>query len=297
MIRYYKFSVEDKKTTVGKYLRKQGISKRALINCRHNGGFILVNQKRRMTSYAVKAGDVIHFVPGIEPKNQKVVAVDKELDILYEDELFLIINKPAGLLSTPSKSDLTDSVVNRLLSYFQVRSITTKPHVITRLDKDTSGCLLVAKDAIGHAFIQQNKLDKYYLALIKTETGIEKIPRLIDRPIARVVGDAIKREVARSGKDSQTEYNLIQAGPNYSLIGLKLRTGRTHQIRVHLASFGQPLLGDSLYGGDESILSRQALHASRLSFSHPLTHETITAKAPLPEDLTAICQREQIKTP
>ncbi|MEJ6348701.1 RluA family pseudouridine synthase [Holzapfeliella sp. He02] len=297
MIRYYKFRVEDKRTTVGKYLRKQGISKRALINCRHNGGFILVNKKRRMTSYAVKAGDVIHFVPGIEPENKKVKAVDKSLDILYEDELFLIINKPAGLLSTPSKSDLTDSVVNRLLSYFQTQSITTKPHVITRLDKDTSGCLLVAKDAIGHAFIQQSKLDKYYLALIQTDDQLQQIPAVIDRPIARVSGDAIKREVSTKGKESQTEYQLVQKGPNCSLVRLKLRTGRTHQIRVHLASLGYPLLGDQLYGGQTVDLKRQALHASQISFNHPLTQQKVKAQAPLPQDLALICQKEQIKTP
>lgn len=297
MIRYYKFIVQEESTTVGKYLRKQGISKRALINCRHNGGFILVNQKRRMTSYAVKAGDVIHFVPGIEPENKKVKAVDKSLDILYEDDLFLIINKPAGLLSTPSKSDLTDSVVNRLLSYFQAQSITTKPHVITRLDKNTSGCLLVAKDAIGHAFIQQSKLDKYYLALIQTDSQLQQIPAVIDCPIARVPGDAIKREVSTQGKKSQTEYQLVQKGLNYSLVRLKLRTGRTHQIRVHLASLGYPLLGDQLYGGQTSDLNRQALHASQISFDHPLTQQKVKVQARLPQDLVLICQNEQIKTP
>lgn len=280
-------------------IRSAGISKRALTEIKFNGGKIQVNDEEVTVLKEVQSGDYISIDFPPEEMSEGLVPVYEDLPLLFEDEHFLIVNKPAGLPSIPSRDHPNDSVANRLAGYYRMNNYATTVHLVTRLDKDTSGLILVAKHRHAHhklsEQLQQNTIKKHYLAL--TEGVLKPEMGEVIAPIGRVNDSIIKRCIAEDGKYAKTTFTrlfIFQESQPFSLVTLQLWTGRTHQIRVHMASIGHPLVGDELYGGSIDRLSRQALHAHHIIFNHPLTSEQCEFWAPIPEDFSQLLEGRQL---
>ena len=241
---------------------------------------LFVNGIPRHTDHAVQPGDVI-TVPLEEPVPD-YPAEDGDLTVLYEDAYLLAVEKPAGMLIHPSRSANTGTLANRVLAHYQKTGQRSAFHPITRLDRDTYGIVLLAKNAHVHALLtamqEKKTIGKTYHALVWG--GPEQEEGTIDAPIARYPLPSLLRYVNQEGKPSLTRYRVLERKEGYSLLALTPVTGRTHQLRVHCAHMGFPILGDPQYGTEESLalsrqlgLSTQALCAKELVFSHPVTGE------------------------
>ncbi|WP_288746823.1 RluA family pseudouridine synthase [uncultured Lactobacillus sp.] len=274
------------------FLLKKGFSRRAVNNCKNHGGMMLVNHHRRNGSYRLKEGDVVHFLMGQEPVNPWLKVSRRPLDIVEETADYLVINKPAGLLSIPSGFHAEDAVINRVLAYFEKQGVNpayVKPHIVTRLDQDTSGLVLLGKNAIAHdrfSKLSKDAFIKKYHAIVHGNFAEGDLSGLIDKPLARV-GDTVKREVNPKGQRALTEYRVLDQVPGASLIELRLLTGRTHQIRIHMASIGHVLYGDDLYGARDAF-ARQALNCFYLSFPNPFSGEEREIEIPDPGDMQGL---------
>lgn len=260
---------------LGSFLLKKGFSHQALKHARYNNGLILVNHKRRYTSFRLKTNDEVIFVTGKEKKNDFLKPSNNPVEPVLETKNYIILNKPAGVLSIPSRYEDDDAIVNRLIGYFiKEGKKDLKPHVITRLDRDTSGLVLVGKNAVAHARfskIGKERFIKKYHAIVHGNFENDELTGLVDEPIGKI-DSGVKRGVIPYGKSAQTEYKVLKQVSGASLVELRLLTGRTHQIRVHMAYLGHPLYGDQLYGIKDSF-SRQALNCFYLSFPDPFNSE------------------------
>lgn len=249
---------------------------------------IFVNGVPQHTDFAVTVGDVI-TLPLDEPAPE-YPAEDGDLAVLYEDAHLLAVDKPAGMLIHPSRAIFTGTLANRVAAYYQKTGQKCAFHPITRLDRDTFGVVLLAKNAYMHAKIMENPPKKIYQALVfgapEKETGE------IDAPIARRELPSLLRYVDAGGKPSKTLYTLLERQGEVSLVSLQPVTGRTHQLRVHCAYMGYPIVGDPQYGSEVSRaysenagFSYQQLLAKKLTFTHPITGETveITSQIQLPQ--------------
>lgn len=275
-MQYFKLKFENKTPQkLGRFLLKNGFSKRALTNSQHHGGMILVNHHRRYTSYLLHAGDEVIFILGEEKENKWLKPSFNKLNIVFEQKDYLVINKDAGILSIPSRYEDSDAVVNRLLHYFQQQKQTDlKPHVITRLDRDTSGLVLVGKNAVAHARfskMEKNEFIKKYHAIVHGNFGEAESQGVIDAPIGKI-DTGVKRGVVETGQRSVTKYRVLDQVKGASLVELQLLTGRTHQIRVHMQYLGHPLFGDPLYGIKDNF-KRQALNCFYLEFDDPFSEK------------------------
>jgi len=215
-----------------------------------------------------------------------IVPTNLPLNICYEDDYILIIDKPAGMLVHPTTSENLVTLANAVMHYYRAMKFSYNFHPVHRLDRNTSGLVLIAKQPhIQHLLSNNNikNINRQYLAL--ASGTILPVEGIIDAPIARHPDSIIQRMVDDSGQHAVTCYKVLKNLNNASLVELTLLTGRTHQIRVHLSHIGHPLLGDDLYGGSRELIGRQALHATRLSFSHPVSGETIDVSSPLPLEL------------
>ena len=276
------------------FLMQNNISRTALTDIKYHGGRILVNNREENVRYVVQAEDIIMVEFPPEEKNDHMLGWNQPLQIIYEDDYILAVNKPAGMSTIPSREHPEHTLANAIVYYYSQISLNSAVHFVTRLDYDTSGLVLIAKHRHIHHLLslaqEKNEITKEYLALIggtlKTQSG------RIDQPIARVNNSIIKREVRADGQIASTLYNTAQTflkdEAPYSLIQLQLLTGRTHQIRVHMEWLGYPLLGDSLYGGDCTHIKRQALHCAKLQFLHPITKECVVLENTLPQDMQAV---------
>jgi 23S rRNA pseudouridine1911/1915/1917 synthase len=264
----FKYLIE-KDDIVKDFLLKQGISK-ALGRKIKLYGEIFINSQPAQNWYPLKKGDIL-FIRLHEASNPVIKPSREPLDIIYEDETLLIVNKPANLTTQPSKKHAEDSLIARVKYYYDSQGIPGNIHVVTRLDLATSGLMLLAKNAYIHHQLMQRKIEKKYLAriqgIINPQEGI------INLPIKRLEGSSLKRQVAPDGKPSLTEYRVLQAKDNESILELKLLTGRCHQIRVHLSFLGYPIFGDKLYGIPGETLF---LHSYYLGFLHPVTNEFLS---------------------
>lgn len=288
MMTIYKLIVSKKDPKkLGSFLLKNGFSHQALIKARHHGGMVLVNHKRRYNSFMLKVGDVVHFIPAQEKQNKFLKASNKPIKIVFETKNYLLVNKSANVLSIPSRYEDDDALVNRVMGHFvKENKQDLKPHVITRLDRDTSGLVLIGKNAIAHARFSKLGKDKFikkYHAIVEGNFDKTELSGLIDRPIAKI-GTGVKRTVRSDGQKAQTEYRVLAQKEDVSLVEVRLLTGRTHQIRVHFASIGHPLIGDKLYGG-RMDLPRQALNCFYLSFPDPFSDKNETIKIDDPVDM------------
>lgn len=273
------------------FLKQKQISKNLLARLKFHGGEIFINQVPKTVRATVKPLDYVSIILPPEPVQDFFTADPTPLDIIYEDEHLLVINKPANIPSLPSKAHPNQTVANRLRYYYEQQQYPQKTiHIVTRLDKDTSGAMLIAKHQFAHGqldqLLQQKKIQKFYYAWVPNieHTPMKQHDHII-KPIKRVPYSLIKREVHPEGKYAHTEYWLEEQKESFSKLKIQLHTGRTHQIRVHFASLGTPLLGDQVYEGHQQFIQRQALHCHTLSFPHPFTDEILTLHATLPDDL------------
>ncbi|MBR2422201.1 MAG: RluA family pseudouridine synthase [Oscillospiraceae bacterium] len=248
---------------------------------------LYVNGIPRHADFSVSVGDVI--TADLDEPQPEYPAEDGEFTILYEDDHILVVDKPAGMLIHPSRSRLTGTLANRVIGYYRRTGQSCAFHPITRLDRDTFGIVLLAKNAHIHGILNQfhaeGKLQKTYHALVFG--GPENKEGIIDAPIARRPLPSLLRYVNQEGKPSQTRYSLLEKNGNIAKLALQPITGRTHQLRVHCAYMGYPILGDPQYGSEASLayseklgLSSQLLCAKRLSFPHPVTgsHMNLVSK-------------------
>lgn len=285
MMTTFKLIVKEKDPKkLGSFLMKNGFSKQAINKSKHHGGMILVNHKRRYTSYHLNQGDEVFFITGQEKENPWLKPSNKPIKIIKETKNYVVVNKPAGVLSIPSRYEDSDSVVNRLMGYFQAKKEDVKPHVITRLDRNTSGLVLVGKNAVAHARFSKYDKDlfvKKYHAI--THGNFETLIGIVNKPIGKK-GSGVKRAIIENGKPAQTAYQVLKQKQDASLVELRLFTGRTHQIRVHMQSIGHVLYGDELYGAVDKF-NRQALNCFYLKFPDPFTNEIVKIKISEPSDM------------
>ncbi|WP_047985911.1 RluA family pseudouridine synthase [Ornithinibacillus californiensis] len=283
------------KESEGLFLRdflrnEQGFSRRILKSLIYDGGKILVNEKIVRLSYILKAGDIVAVEFAEELKGTYMQAEEIPIDIVYEDDSLVVINKQAGIATIPSHHHQGGTIANGVLWHYQKYNIPYTVHVVTRLDRDTSGLLLIAKHRYSHSLLsasqQQGKVKRKYYAII--EGTINPKQGIIDANIGRKEDSIIERMVREDGQRAITHYEMLKETSSYSLLAVQLETGRTHQIRVHFSHLGHPLVGDDLYCGKKDVIQRHALHCYSLTFEHPKTKEEMTLHAPLPEDMKKI---------
>ncbi|WP_404799080.1 RluA family pseudouridine synthase [Apilactobacillus micheneri] len=275
---------------IKQFLVKKGVSHRMYNDLKHDGD-ILLNHGHTKFDAQVKPGDELTVIFPDEQSDDEVAFSEQPIDIIYEDDNWLVVNKPAGLTSVPGPSNREDTLVNRIKGYLRKKgSHDLKPHLITRLDRFTSGLVLVAKNRLANSLANQqvakHQIEKYYYAIV--DGKLAKSHAIIDQPIGRV-GDNFRREVIADGKNAVTEYWVETSSSNNTMVKIKLHTGRTHQIRVHMTALGHPLLGDQLYNGPlDRGIKRQALHAYYLKFHDDLSNVDREFKLDLPADMQAI---------
>lgn len=275
----------DKTCPAKAYLmRTRGISSGLWKRIKHSGTFAVNGVPAIAARTMLRAGDIVSYEL---PIVSSVTPEQLPLSIVYEDNDLLVIDKPAGQLVHPTTKEAHGTVANAVLGLYTARGISLDFHPCHRLDRNTSGLLLIAKrPEVQHQIARTHTLERTYLALI--EGAITPTSGTIDAPIARALPSIILRHVAPDGKPARTHYETMWTNGEHTLLRLRLETGRTHQIRVHLAHLGYPLLGDDLYGGNTERIPRHALHSTQLTLSQPCTHEVLTITAPLPEDMTEI---------
>jgi 23S rRNA pseudouridine1911/1915/1917 synthase len=262
------------------------------------GGLVLVNGAPSQKKYAVKAGDEISFEPS-EPEEYDVEPENIPLDIVYEDDMIIVINKPSGMVVHPAPGNYTGTLVNALL-YHCKDSLSgvggvMRPGIVHRIDKDTSGLLVVAKCDKAHVALSEelkyHGITREYRALCIG--GFKEDEGTVDYPIGRHPKDRKKMAVVKDGgREAVTHYRVLERFGGISYLALELETGRTHQIRVHMSYKGHPLLGDEVYGASKCRFEErhpkrfdgQALHATRLTLTHPETGERMSFDAPLPDN-------------
>lgn len=264
------------------------ISRKLLAEVKFQGGALFVNGKYASVSDQVFTGDQIEVRFPCEDISSSIKLSYKPLAIRYEDEWCIVIDKPAGLLTIPNETYENDSVAGRVIAYFKSCDHPATFHPVTRLDRQTSGLMLIAKDRHSHSLFMKEQfaglIDKEYVAV--TPPGFPWIAATVDAPIARHPDSIIERMVHPKGQKAKTRFVKVKENASGSLIGCKLETGRTHQIRVHLAYTGWSILGDGLYraGRDENGYKRALLHACTLKWKKPLTEKRIEIHASLPDD-------------
>ncbi|WP_425057802.1 hypothetical protein SCACP_23430 [Sporomusa carbonis] len=264
--------------------RRAGISLTLWRKIKHSGT-IMVNGQPGAVNDLAYPGDTITV---IWPEESTIIAEQLPLAVAYEDELLLAVDKPAGMLVHPAAGQSSGTLANAVINYYREHGCLYGFHPVNRLDRNTSGLVLIAKRPDVQHWLNQNQqnISKLYLAVA---AGIPNpIQGIINAPIGRKPGSIIEREVRPDGQPAVTHYRVLTAFKNASLLELELETGRTHQIRVHLLHIGCPLLGDDLYGGPTELINRQALHAAKLTFSHPLTRQRIEITSNLPGDMAGL---------
>jgi len=273
------------------------ISDRLLTKLKKNSK-ILLNDLPCYIDKKVTIGDFICVNLDFEEESENIVPIKMKLDIIYEDETILVINKQANLPVHPSILHFEDSLSNGIKYYFETINLKKKIRPVNRLDKDTSGIVIFAKNEyIQECLIKQmknNTFKKEYYAIL--EGLLEEESGTIDAPISRKEGSIIEREINFSGDSAITHFELIKTfnstinNITLSLVRFILETGRTHQIRVHSKHINHPILGDSLYGNPSNLISRQALHAYKVSFIHPITKNKLNLKIDFPDDMKKIIE-------
>lgn len=279
------------------FLKEQGISKGLLAKIKFQGGKIFVNGQIENVLYSLKANDRVTIVIPDEGEHETVLLDPTPIDIVFEDEHLLVVNKPAGISSIPAQYHPNHTMANRVKAYYKQQNYPNQViHVVTRLDRDTSGLMLFAKHGFAHAKLdiqlREKKFYKKYQALVAGAIDTLQPHGEIIFPIARDYDSLLKRKIAEEGRYAETEYWLDQRGEQAALVDIQLHTGRTHQIRVHFAAIDCPLLGDELYGGAMDLgIQRQALHCYELHFYHPFTNERLEFYQELPADMQGLAAK------
>lgn len=280
--------------TIKEFLqKKQGFSRRLLTAMKKEGGKFLINERDRYITESLKLDDKLTVIFPDEAAGS-IEATEMDLSIVYEDEDHLLLNKPAGQACLPGMNDRHYSLANGIQNYYNASGHPATVHIVTRLDKDTSGLVLVAKNRYAHALLSEaqkkNQIHRNYVAMITGE--ITPAIGTIQAPIARKQTSIIEREVNwEKGKQAITHYKIQSIFSEASLLHIQLETGRTHQIRVHFSHLGHSLLGDDLYGGRTDVIQRQALHCRAIEWTHPFEHKKMRFECERPLDITACIEK------
>lgn len=276
---------------IEQYLRRRGYSYQNLTQLKKMRESILINGVWSYMRTAVKNGDILTVHIQEPESSPNIPPVKLPLDIVYEDEDIVVVNKPAGMPVHPSLNNYENSLANGLMYYYQEQG---KPFIFrctNRLDRDTSGLTVVAKHMVSSSILSsmgmRHEITREYLAIVRG--ALNPSEGTIDAPIGRTGSSMIERKIDfENGERAVTHYRVVEEQNGHSLVSLILETGRTHQIRVHMKYIGHPLVGDYLYNPDMEYIDRQALHSHRLSFTHPVTGEKMEFTAPLPTDIRKI---------
>ena len=273
------------------YLRRRGFSYQNLTQLKKMPESILINGVWSYMRTPLHSGDILTVHIRETESSPNIPPVELPLDIVYEDEDIVVVNKPAGMPVHPSLNNYRNSLANALMYYYQQQD---KPFIFrctNRLDRDTSGLTVIAKHMVSSSILSsmtaRHEIEREYLAVVRG--SVTPSSGTIDAPIGRTGSSLIERKIDfEHGERAVTHYHVIKEENGHSLVSLILETGRTHQIRVHMKYIGFPLAGDYLYNPDMEYIQRQALHSCRLSFRHPITGKHMEFTADLPEDMDRI---------
>ena len=278
---------------VEQFLRRKRYSGQNLSEIKRMPKSILVNGVHYYMCQELSTGDHLQVRICETQNSEKIPPTKLPLDIIYEDEDLLVLNKPAGMPIHPSLNNYTNSIANALAYYFQSQG---KPFIFrccNRLDRDTSGLTIVSKHLVSGSILSDmtkyREVHREYLAIARG--SVTPSEGTIQAPLGRKEGTIIERTVDwEHGEDAVTHYKVVKEANGHSLVSLRLETGRTHQIRIHMKYLGYPLIGDYLYNPDMEYMTRQALHSHHMEFTHPITGEHMSFTAPLPEDMARVMQ-------
>lgn len=278
---------------VEQFLRRKRYSGQNLSEIKRMPKSILVNGVHYYMRQELSTGDHLQVRICETQNSEKIPPTKLPLEIIYEDEDLLVLNKPAGMPIHPSLNNYTNSMANALAYYFQSQG---KPFIFrccNRLDRDTSGLTIVSKHLVSGSILSDmtkyREVHREYLAIARG--SVTPSEGTIQAPLGRKEGTIIERTVDwEHGEDAVTHYKVVKEANGHSLVSLRLETGRTHQIRIHMKYLGYPLIGDYLYNPDMEYMTRQALHSHHMEFTHPITGEHMSFTAPLPEDMARVMQ-------
>jgi 23S rRNA pseudouridine1911/1915/1917 synthase len=290
----YKIQEADNNKKLREYLKSGLTLSTRLIRGAAADGRITINGRVAKLNHIIKTGDILKIEVS-KDEDQNIVPEPMELDIVHEDEDVIVINKPPFTVVHPTRSHQSGTLANGVLYHFRSKGESCIVRLVSRLDMDTSGLIVIAKNQYSHMFLamemEKNNFLKGYTAVVWG--NVSPVQGTINKPIYKPQDDSIKRIVDERGQESITHYEVIESLKDADIVKLKLETGRTHQIRVHLSHLGHPIIGDTLYGrgGEEELIKRQALHASHLGFVHPRTKEFIVLSCQLPEDMKSLINK------
>lgn len=273
-----------------RFLRSQGFSRHLVIKTKYQAYGLLLDGSPTRSNVRLRAGQLLTAAIINHAPNEHVQPVKLSLSIVYEDEDIIVLNKPAGMPVHPSQGHYTDTLSNGLAYYYQQLNEPFTARSIGRLDRDTSGLVLFARHELSACILAEQMRNRHirreYRAIC---TGILPESGTIDAPIARAHDSTIERIIDTDrGEPAVTHFRRLTVANGYSLAAVRLETGRTHQIRVHMKHIGHPLPGDFLYNPDYHMIHRQALHSFRLAFRHPITKKPLDFTIPIPDDMQAI---------
>ncbi|MDD2958385.1 MAG: RluA family pseudouridine synthase [Lachnospiraceae bacterium] len=294
MVRVFQYSITQTESdkNIGEYLRQRGYSHHILACLKRSEDGILLNGSRARTTAPLHSGDLLSIHLEETETSEQIHPVPMDLNLLYEDEDILIVNKPADMPVHPSINNYDNTLANGVIWYYGQQNIPFVFRCINRLDRDTSGLLILAKNMLSAHILssdmRRREIQREYLAIVQ---GNLEGSAVISAPIARKEGSVLERCVnPETGEAAVTRYQSLfyNSRLDLTLISLRLETGRTHQIRVHMKYIGHPLIGDYLYHPDTRLISRQALHSRLLQFIHPISQKPMEFQAPLPQDMNFI---------
>ncbi len=288
----YIITEKDQNSTIEFFLKSQGFSHHVMVQLKRTQNGIMRNGVWAYTNERLNEGDILDISLVEDGLSSDIEPVELDFKIVYEDEDILVVDKPAGMPIHPSINNHDNTLANALLYYFKSKGESFVFRCINRLDKDTTGLTIIAKHSLSAGILSQmvsaRQIKRTYLAIVE---GLPEDAGTVDAPIARKDNSTIERCVDwANGERAVTHYKRLSYSKekDLSLIELKLETGRTHQIRVHMKHIGHPLIGDFLYNPDYEYINRQALHSASLEFIHPITQEKMHFTAPLHGDMKCI---------
>ena len=283
----YCISKIDSGKTIERFLKSKGYSSALITNLKKLENGVLLNETPVFVVSKLNVGDVLKIAIVDEEESENITPCDLGYPVLYEDEDYIVYDKPAGVVVHPTKVYQSHTIGNDFVFRCNLKGEKAVFRPIYRIDRNTSGIVVIAKSKLSSA----TKIDKDYICICYGE--LDNYGRF-DQPIGLSDGSKIKRTLRSDGQSALTEYNRIAYNNGFSLARVKLRTGRTHQIRTHFSCNGFPLVGDTLYGSEIQQIERHALHCAKVQFKHIVTEEIITIESKLPEDMDFFLKNNNI---
>ncbi len=287
MVLKYIVSSLSNYTNVRQVLKNEFNMSNRLISKLKQNKLIYLNDEETYLDKTLSIGDTVKCIIDFNESSENIIPSKMNLEIIYEDDYFLVVDKPCNIAVHPSILHYNNSLSNGIKYYFEYIGLNRKIRPVNRLDRDTTGIVIFAKNEyIQECLAKQMQFKTFYKEYIAILEGIlDKNKGTIDAPISRKNGSIIERCIDKNGANAISHYEVIGTKNNLSLVKFVLETGKTHQIRLHSKYIGHPIIGDTLYGHKSSLISRQALHCHKISFVHPITKNQLQLVAPIPEDM------------